>query len=148
MKSIVFPYGIRFQEDGKITVFPVAEARIKSMHTASESLFSMFLIDSGATVSVVPAEDAEVLGIDIQKGIKIIVRGLGKTDFVGYQHTVLCEIETHTMKIPIVFIDNPATLRIFGRDGLFDKFLIIFDEEKKRTLFLDSKKRNAIDKLL
>lgn len=146
MKNILFPYGIRFQEDGKIAVFPAAEARIQG--GTSESLLATFLVDSGATISILPAGDAEVLGIDLTKGVKIVIRGLGATDFFGFRHIVSCDIEGHTVKLPVVFIDHPATLRIFGREGLFDKFLIVFDEQKQRTLFLDSKARTHIDKLL
>lgn len=146
MKSIVFPYGIRFKEDGKIAVFPAIEARIKG--NTSESLLGTFLIDSGATVSVLPAGDADVLGIDLWNGTKITIRGLGATDFLGFRHTVTCEIGIYDIKLPVVFIDNPATLRILGREGLFDKFLIMFDEEKQCTLFLNPKMRSAIGSLL
>ena len=146
MKNIIFPYGIRFQEDGKIAVFPAAQARIKS--STSESLLGTFLIDSGATISVLPAGDAEVLGIDLQKGTKIVIRGLGATDFLGYRHVIQCEIQKRTLKLPVVFVDHPATLRIFGREGLFKKFIIVFDEQKQRTLFLDPNMRICIEKLL
>ena len=145
MKSILFPYGIRFQEDGKIAVFPAAEARIKGI--TDESLLGTFLIDTGATISVLPAGDAEVLGINLQKSTKIVIRGLGATDFLGFRHTVFCEIGKYTIKLPVVFIDHPATLRILGREGLFEKFLIVFDEQKQRTLFFDSNARAYIDKL-
>ena len=147
MKNIVFPYGIRFQEDTRMAVFPAAEARIQGSRS-SETLYSIFLIDSGATVSVLPAGDAELLGIPLTKGRRTVVRGLGATDFLGYRHVITCTFERATIRLPVVFIDHPATLRILGREGLFEKYLIVFDESKRRTLFLNPKERTHIDKLV
>lgn len=147
MKSIVFPYGIRFQEDNKIAVFPAAKAHIRGSQS-SETLYGIFLIDSGATMSVLPVSDAELLGIKLSNGKKTVVRGLGATDFLGYRHVITCTFEHSTLRLPVVFIDHPATLRILGREGLFEKYLIVFDELKRRTLFLDPKERTRINKLV
>ena len=147
MKSIISPYGIRFQEDGKMGVFPAIDAHIRGKQT-SETLYGVFLIDSGATVSVLPASDAEMLGIQLTKGAKTIIRGLGATDFFGYRHMITCMLGVYTISLPVVFIDHPATLRILGREGLFDKFLILFDEKKRRTIFLSPNQRKHIDGLV
>ena len=147
MKSIVFPYGIRFQEDGKIATFPAAQGRLRGEQPA-ETIYGVFLIDSGATTSVLPASDAEVLGVRLHKGTKVVVRGIGATDYVGYKHTVICILETGSFNLPVVFIDHPATLRVFGREGLFDKFLILFDELKQRTIFLSPGERKNINTLI
>lgn len=147
MKSIVFPYGVRFQEDSRIAVFPAAEAYIQGSRS-SETLYGIFLIDSGATVSILPAGDAELLGIQLTNGKKTVVRGLGATDFFGYRHVITCTFEHSTLRLPVVFIDHPATLRILGREGLFEKYLIMFDESKRRTLFLNPKERARINKLV
>ncbi|TSC73545.1 MAG: hypothetical protein G01um101470_24 [Parcubacteria group bacterium Gr01-1014_70] len=147
MKNIVFPYGIRFQEDSRMALFPAAEARIRGSRS-SETLYGIFLIDSGATVSVLPAGDAELLGISLTKGIRTVVRGLGATDFFGYRHVITCLFEHVAIRLPVVFIDHPATLRILGREGLFEKYLIVFDELKHRTLFLNPKERTHINKLI
>ena len=147
MKNIVFPYGIRFQEDSRMAVFPAAEAHIQGSRS-SETLYGVFLIDSGATVSVLPAGDAELLGIRLAKGKRTVVRGLGATDFLGYRHMITCTFEHAVIRLPVVFIDHPATLRILGREGLFEKYLIVFDELKHRTFFLNPKERTHIDKLV
>lgn len=147
MKSIVFRYGIRFQEDSRIAVFPAAEARIQGSRS-SETLYGIFLIDSGAAVSVLPVGDAELLGIRLTKGRRTVVRGLGATDFLGYRHVITYTFEHTAIRLPVVFIDHPATLRILGREGLFEKYLIVFDESKHRTLFLSPKERIHIDKLV
>ena len=147
MNTIVFPYGIQFHEGGKMMLFPAAEARIMSKHNA-EPLHSVFLIDSGATVSVLPAGDADVLGIELHKGKRTIVRCLGATDFFGFRHIVTCKFQNYTFKLPVIFVDNPATLRIFGREGLFEKFIVLFDESKHRTIFLSPKERKHINALL
>ena len=138
-----FPFGLRFQEDGKIGTFPVAQGRVKKQR-GGQDLYVAFLVDSGATISVLPVSDAEVLRTDISSGKKIIVRGLGATDFVGWQHTLTCMIGTRTFDMPVVFVDHPATPRILGRQGVFEQFLILFDEERRHVTFFDRKARKHI----
>jgi hypothetical protein len=61
MTRFIFPYGIRFRGDRHIELFPAAELFVKGRK--KQGIRAVFHIDSGATLSVLPAGDAKVLGV-------------------------------------------------------------------------------------
>jgi hypothetical protein len=95
-------------------------------------------IDSGATISVLPASDAKALGIPLRRGKKIAVGGITGEPIMGYQHTIAVMFESEKLKIPVVFIEHESVPRILGRDGIFTSFMIVFDEAHRRVAFVDS----------
>ena len=82
MKTFISPYGIRLQEDQRIEVFPAAEVFI--LGQGKRGIRALFHVDSGASVSVLPASDAEVLGIALHDGKKMTVRGIGDATLHGF----------------------------------------------------------------
>lgn len=144
MNKHVFPYGIRFQEDGKIDIFPAAEVVVVGKH--GSGIRALFHLDSGATTSILPASDGSVLGINIENGIKILARGFSGELVNGFKHQISVEFSDFKIRIPALFINNENVPRILGREGVFEKFAIFFDEPKHRTGFFDSRKaRKSID---
>ncbi|MEK7560825.1 MAG: hypothetical protein AAB539_02600 [Patescibacteria group bacterium] len=141
---LVLPYGIRFREDGRLETFPIAE--IILFGRDKKEVGGVYLIDSGATTSIAPAHDAVLLNIPLSRGRKTIIRGIGETHFSGYRHIVSCAIGAIICKIPIVFIEDPTTPRILGREGFFGNFGILFDEGKHRIALLEvQEERNRIN---
>ena len=57
--KFIFPYGVRFLEDGRVEAFPAADISILGRH--GSGIRALFHIDSGATTSVLPAQDAAAL---------------------------------------------------------------------------------------
>ncbi len=102
----------------------------------------MFHLDSGASTSILPITDADALGIKLNQSKKILVRGFAGESSVGYRSSISLKIGILRLATPVVFVDA-FTQRILGREGVFPKFAIIFDELKQRTGFLDSKKNRA-----
>lgn len=146
MNKLVFPYGIRFQEDGRIEVFPAVEADIVGLR--GRGIRATFHLDSGATTSVLPGSDAAVLGFAASEGKKIVVRGITGESLMGRQSSVGIRLNGKRLRIPIIFIESVSVPRILGREGVFPLFGIIFDEAKRRSTFLDaSKERRTIDAL-
>ena len=149
MKSrFVFPFGIRFQEDGHLDVFPAIEVFIQGQK--SLGIRAALHIDSGASVSALPASDAEALGIKMESGERASVRGVEGNALAGYRHTLSLSFQNEVIKkVPVIFVAHKYFPRILGREGVFTKFSIIFDELNNRTIFLDAKKeRKAINNLL
>ena len=138
MTRMVFPYGIRFQEDGRIDLFPAGEFFI--LGRGNRGIRAIFHIDSGATTSILPASDARVLGIKAESGQKMLVRGFMGEPTVGYQHSIKIKSGTVTICIPIIFVEGATVPRILGREGVFVQFSILFDEARKRTALLDAYK--------
>lgn len=146
MKRLIFPYGVKFQEDGQIVIFPALEISI--LGRRETGIRAIFHIDSGATTSILPESDAEVLGIDVKTGKKVIVRGIFDEPLSGYRHLIDFQFNQLKIKIPVIFIERVSVPRILGREGIFSRFGILFDEPKTRTVFLDFKKeRKIIDSL-
>ena len=146
MNRFVFPYGIRFQEDGRIEVFPVAELSI--IGRGGDGIRTVLHIDSGATTSILPARDAEILGLSLKRGKKFLVRGVSGETLIGYRHTILIQFIEKQLRVPTIFVEGAVVPRILGREGVFPLFSILFDESKRRTAFLDSEKeRQTIDAL-
>ncbi|MDP2669323.1 MAG: retropepsin-like aspartic protease [bacterium] len=144
MHQAIFSYGIRFQEDGHLDIFPAAEVSI--FGKKGEGLRAMLHLDSGATTSVLPLNDATAIGIKIDFNKKILVRGFTGESIYGYKQIVSVALGTIKIKIPVIFADAMVP-RILGREGIFPKFAILFDEARRRTGFFDAKKaQRKIDK--
>ena len=146
MTRHIFPYGIRFREDRQIELFPAAELLIEGR--GSRGIRAVLHIDSGATLSVLPASDASQLGIGLHTGKKMLVKGVSGEFLTGYRHTVRVHVGDETLKIPVVFVEHPTVPAILGREGVFTSFAIVFDEARRRVALIDGNtERNAIDAL-
>jgi hypothetical protein len=137
MSTFVLPYGILFREDGRLETQPIVEVALFGRN--KKEIHGIYLLDSGATISIAPSHDAALLNITLARGRKTIVRGIGKTEFLGYRHIVRCALKTTVFRIPVVFIDDPSAPRILGREGFFERFGILFDEPKHRTALLETR---------
>jgi len=146
MSRIVFPYGIRFREDGRVETFPAIEVSI--LGNNGNGLRTVFHIDSGATTSLLPAGDARALGIVLDRNKKVLIRGITGKPLVGFRHIVAVDFGELEVKVPAVFMEADDVPRILGREIIFERFAILFDEFKKRTLFLERRgESRIIDKL-
>lgn len=146
MSAFVFPYGIRFQEDGRLDVFPALEVDI--LGRGNRGIHSVFIIDSGATTSLIPRGDADLLGIRISAGKKSIIRGVGDFVFVGYVHLLRIRLAGKVFRVPFIIADRLDCPRILGREGIFSRFGIFFHEAGRRTAFLDaSTEKKFIDSI-
>lgn len=140
--SVVFPYGISLSEDGKLSVFPAVE--IDFITNRGETIALIFLIDSGATVSALPKSDAEVLGLSLNKDKWGYVQGVGGEQIFGYETKIIACLGSEKFSLPLIFLENNSVPRILGREEVFSRFTIIFEEEKHRTAFLSSKSKAAV----
>lgn len=144
--SIVIPYGIRLSADGRIETLPVAEIKVQRTNDA-RFFFGIFLVDSGATTTFLPATDAVALGLTLALGKKVLVRGITGRPLIGYRHDVVLTIQdTAIERVPVIFAKRHDTPRVLGREGVFGRFGILFDEARRRTALLDVRKdRPRID---
>jgi aspartyl protease len=70
MTRHLFPCGIRFRQDRRVELFPAAELLITGRR--NRGIRATFHLDSGATVTVVPASNAHALGIPLHHGKKVV----------------------------------------------------------------------------
>lgn len=135
--NVVFPYGIKLQEEGEIDIFPVAQVSFPIRKSEWVSLF--FVIDSGATISALPEADTKLFGIDVKAGEKITISGIGTQNIPGWKHLMPVRIGSIPIKLPLVFLPYEYAPRVLGRAGVFPYFTVIFEEARKRSAFVESK---------
>lgn len=146
--TVIFPYGIILREGGLLDVFPAAEV---SFLTPDSEWITLFLVlDSGATISALPKSDAVALGIDLKKGRPLSITGINGEITAGWQDEHNVRIGKEIIKIPIVFLDNETSPRVLGRAGIFNRFTMVFEGQKKRSGFIrkSSKEAKAITNIL
>ncbi len=95
------------------------------------------LLDSGADMSVIPEDVAELLGVDLTEN-KEEASGIGGK-VPAIQSTIYLEIgkghENYSFSIPIKVIFNKGGQEIpilLGRAGFFDKFVITFNQKDEK----------------
>lgn len=127
--TLIFKYKIVKRPDGtevKTPSIPVTLA-------GKEVIDTIALIDSGADISAISRDMAEILGLDIS-GKHFPAFGIGgKVDAVDTKIslTVQNAHEKYTFLMPIkVILGNYDFPVLLGRAGFFDKFVVIFDQAK------------------
>ncbi len=129
-----FPHGIQLKGNGKVVSLPVIPVRF---YKNSKKIPLLLLIDSGAETTLLTRSDAKALGIDLKKGKEMIISGIALTRVIfGYRHKVEMEIEESKFEIPVLFADSDESPRVLGREGVFDKFFILFNEKGRQTIFI------------
>jgi hypothetical protein len=100
---------------------------------------TMALLDSGADVSAISCDIAEIIGLDtsgarsISRGVAGTVESIEKKVNIsfGKDH----EMYKLTIPVKILFIDEseaPSFVPLLGRDGFFSEFKISFDEANSK----------------
>jgi hypothetical protein len=109
--------------------FPVVPLKLRYRKELAKT---SALIDSGATTSIFRPEVAEGLGIGVESGEEIYLSGVGGR-IRGYLHKLEIEVAGKKFKCPIIFsYEYTVSLNLLGREGFFGKFIVVFDEEKKK----------------
>lgn len=89
------------------------------------------IVDSGATLSLFHAPIARDLGINVESGEKRIFQGVS-AKLIGYVHSIKMTIAGKEIECKIAFSDELGTsFNLIGRETVFDKFIITFNEKQK-----------------
>lgn len=92
------------------------------------------LVDSGATISIFNSSVGAELGIDVESGEKRIFQGVS-AKLVGYVHNITINIADTEIRCRAAFSSELGTsFNLIGREGIFDKFLITFNEKNKELI--------------
>lgn len=132
----IFPYGITLKQGGEISTVPVAE--LSFLNKEGEWLSLFLIIDSGATISALPKSDAAVFGIEAEKGKLMVISGIGGEKLRGWQHQISGRLGEKIFSFPAVFLDGNVVPRVLGRDGIFEKFILVFDEKLRQSGFFEN----------
>ena len=109
---------------------------IDLMGETSNTWFHTFaLLDSGADLSVIPKDFAELIGVKMGNEITVSNGLAGQVRVVTSQMRVSIngDHRQYTFTIPVqVILDKTNAPPILGRDGFFSYFRIEFDHHKER----------------
>ena len=93
-----------------------------------------FLIDSGASFTVLPRSQAEVLGVDLSGARKMTARGIEGSGVSAQLAEITLRIGDVDLAVPCLFSSNENTPYLLGRMGLFSRFNITFDNRRKKIV--------------
>lgn len=92
------------------------------------------LVDSGAVVSVFQGSISEYLGLDLYKGERVLLQGIGGR-IAAYRHYVDLEIGDLSFRSIIAFSTEMIShVNLLGRDDFFRHFLITFNEPSHKLV--------------
>ena len=104
--------------------------------TGKEAFETIALLDSGADISAMPKNVAEILGLDLSGEITPAYGIGGSVDSVQTKVSMTVEKghEHYSFQIPIkVILENYDFPILLGRAGFFDKFVISFDQTQEKV---------------
>lgn len=89
------------------------------------------LVDSGADINVFSASLAESLGLVLESGKLVEVRGATGTTANFYVHPISIEVAGQKFDTTAAFADLPhlELAGLAGQQGFFDHFMVKFDAE-------------------
>ncbi|MCR4263621.1 MAG: aspartyl protease family protein [Candidatus Roizmanbacteria bacterium] len=128
--SFEFPYRFLKFEDGGEVPYPIIIAKLNT--TLGKQSYS-FILDTGADITTLPHYMISLLGMDKKKLEKSESTGIGgKTQtFNGKTDIIIGKL---TFSIPVVFVMNNAIPFLLGKEGIFDRFNIVLDNDRNRTV--------------
>ena len=131
--AIIFKYKSVKRPDGTLVKTPSIPVVLQGKTTFK----TIALLDSGADISAMPKEVAEILGLDLS-GERSPAFGIGgETEAV--ETTVSARItkghEDYKFKLPVkVIFDDYNFPMLLGRAGFFDKFIITFNQQQEKVV--------------
>ena len=130
--TLNFNYKSVKRPDGTEVKIPSIPIVIKG----KENIETIGLLDSGADISAIPKDFAELLGLKID-GKKSPAWGIGgKVDAVDTKMNITIEKghEHYNFQIPVkVILDDYDFPVLLGRSGIFDKFVVSFNQSREKV---------------
>jgi len=128
--SFAFPYKFR-KFDNVVIPYPEVTVSLKTFNGNQQ--FS-FILDTGADITTMPSYMIQVLQIDPTKLAKSYSHGINSDPVSTRNASVIATIGATTFQLPVSFIDNNSLPFLLGKEGLFDQFNIVFDNDRKETI--------------
>jgi len=128
-----FPFPFRDPKDYKIKEVFRPTVPIKIGFGKKVSFAFQALVDSGSDRNLFPASIGEITGLNIRKGVKLEIMGIGRVKIISFTHEVTLYIEKCTFDVEIDF-SYDQEVPLLGRNGFFSLFKRIDFKEKKKVI--------------
>lgn len=100
-----------------------------------EYLEFQFIIDTGATASILPSFIAGQLGFNLKDLSEVEMAGVEGTGVKSWLARVKMRLDDWEFEAPCFFVDNPNVPFLLGRAGVLDpEFSLLVDSRKKELL--------------
>lgn len=132
MKRYIFKYA------SELTSWGVVHRPVALVHLESkDGAWYLFIpyVDSGADISLFSRSDASLLKLDLSRGDYRPIMGVGRVLTPAYVHVVKMKIGETLFDAKIAFADSDEVPRLLGREEVFKRFKITFDEVNLQTVF-------------
>ena len=113
-----FPFPFRDPKDYKIKEVFRPTVPIKIGFGKKVSFAFQALVDSGSDRNLFPASIGEITGLNIRKGVKLEIMGIGRVKIISFTHEVTLYIEKCTFDVEIDF-SYDQEVPLLGRNGFF-----------------------------
>jgi len=130
---MTFKYKLTKRPDGTTIKTPSIPIMISGK---KESFQVIALLDSGADVSVISKDMAELLGINLNKESHKSFGIGGSVSSIHSNMNIIVERghERYPLNIPIlVILDEYSFPPLLGREGFFDYFTVTFEQRNQRV---------------
>lgn len=132
MKRYAFKYATELTRRGAIHR-PIAHVYLQSK---GDGWFLFYpYVDSGADISLFTRSDAELLNLELREGEYRPIMGIGKVMLPTYIHKAHMKIGDLQFDANVAFANSDEVPRLIGRETIFRKFKITFDEANLQTVF-------------
>ena len=120
----------------KSNLFGMMYRPIASIHfiVNGNEIIQFMYVDSGADITLIPKSVGELLGFEAGDEIKEIYSVSGHKISVIIKNIDL-RIGRHQFNARVAWSLQEDVPLLLGRLDIFDRFLIIFDESNKKTIF-------------
>lgn len=134
--SFQFPYQYGFIDNRKIPypVVPVQLSTIRGLRTYS------FIMDTGADTMTLPHYMITLLGIQKNTLAKGVMQGIGSNRVAVWETTIEIFFCKKTLALRCSFTDNDTTPFLLGKEGIFDRYTVTFDNDRNMTVFEEKRR--------
>ena len=122
-----FPFPFRDPKDYEIKEIFRPTVPIKIGFGKKVSFAFQALVDSGSDRNLFPASIGEITGLNIRKGVKLEIMGIGRVKIISFTHKV-------TLYIVEIDFSYDQEVPLLGRNGFFSMFKRIDFKEKKKVI--------------
>jgi len=124
------------EQNGKVVYVPIPLIDIVINYKRGQMLNLLALVDSGASVNLFPASLGEKLGINIRKGKKHKIAGIGDIQIESFFHEgVGIFVEGHKIETN-AFFSYQQQIPLLGQNGFFDKCDKISFKRKEEEIII------------
>lgn len=126
----------------KSCLMPLIPVRLRSKGNAGQYFDLKAILDSGAHVSIFPAQIGEIIGLKIKNDKTQPIYGIGGHSIATYRHEVIIEVGGWPFDAIVCFTYDNISFPVLGREGFFNLFEIKIDYSKE-TIELKPKEKST-----